>query len=163
MSAGNNRRISQAREVAEIVIRNSAHNSTQSLTRYQSANTMANINLNDSLLNNSDYLHETLAAGSARDGRMSAVRRFFCLFVTFDLLFTTLLWILCFVLIGEDIMTQLIKQVAHYTYETSLFDIVMSAGCRFILILLFYGILGINHWCVIAVSIPIESTHSSLK
>ena len=83
-------------------------------------------------------------------------------------------------------MTQLIKQVAHYTYETSLFDIVvcwciyylsliifllimftiylqMSAGCRFILILLFYGILGINHWCVIAVSIPIESTHSSLK
>ena len=29
------------------------------------------------------------------DGRMSAVRRFFCLFVTFDFLFTGLFWIIC--------------------------------------------------------------------
>lgn len=97
MSTGNNSRVTRAREVAEILIRSSAHNSTQSLTRYQSPNIMPIVNLNDSLLNNSEYLQETLAAGSTRDGRMSAVRRFFCLFVTFDLLFTTLLWILCFV------------------------------------------------------------------
>ncbi|KAF2355639.1 MENTAL domain [Trinorchestia longiramus] len=29
------------------------------------------------------------------DGRMSAVRRFFCLFVTFDMLFTSVFWIIC--------------------------------------------------------------------
>lgn len=97
MSTGSSSRLTRAREVAEILIHNSAHNSTQSLTHYQSINTAPNMNLNDSLLNNSEYLCETLAAGSTRDGRISAVRRFFCLFVTFDVLFTTLLWILCFV------------------------------------------------------------------
>lgn len=31
------------------------------------------------------------------DGRMSVVRRFFCLFVTFDLVFVSLLWLICIV------------------------------------------------------------------
>ena len=91
-------RSSQAREVAEILISNSAdysgHNS--SMTRHHTISNMP-VNLHDSLLHNEEYLHETLAAGAARDGRISAVRRFFCLFVTFDLLFTTLMWIICVV------------------------------------------------------------------
>lgn len=88
-------RSDQAREVAEILISNSADHSSQSLTRYHAINNMpANY---DSLYHNEDYLRETLAAGSLREGRISAVRRFFCLFVTFDFLFTTLMWIICLV------------------------------------------------------------------
>lgn len=43
-----------------------------------------------------DYIiSEDLLAGQRPDGRMSNVRRFFCLFVTFDFLFTSLMWIIC--------------------------------------------------------------------
>jgi hypothetical protein len=69
-----------------------------------------------------------LAAGSPRDGRISAVRRFFCLFVTFDFLFTALMWIICLVVIktsGENIQEMLIDQIVHYTIHGSLFDIVV--------------------------------------
>ena len=89
-------RSDQAREVAEILISNSADHSSQSLSRYHTINNMP-VNMHDSLYHNEDYLRETLAAGTPREGRISAVRRFFCLFVTFDFLFTTLLWIICLV------------------------------------------------------------------
>lgn len=36
-----------------------------------------------------DFIH-----GYPHEGRMSAVRRFFCLFVTFDVLFIGFLWII---------------------------------------------------------------------
>lgn len=36
-----------------------------------------------------------ILSGQTVDGRMSSVRRFFCLFVTFDLAFTGLLWLIC--------------------------------------------------------------------
>lgn len=43
-----------------------------------------------------DYIiSEDLLAGQRLDGRMSAVRRFFCLFVTFDFLFISLMWLIC--------------------------------------------------------------------
>lgn len=38
---------------------------------------------------------EDLIAGARHNGRMSNVRRFFCLFVTFDLLLTFLMWLIC--------------------------------------------------------------------
>ena len=38
---------------------------------------------------------EDLIAGHRPEGRMSSVRRFFCLFVTFDILFTSLMWLIC--------------------------------------------------------------------
>lgn len=44
-----------------------------------------------------DGFHEVLMAGMRYNGRMSNVRRFFCLFVTFDLLFTVLMWLICIV------------------------------------------------------------------
>lgn len=96
MSKNSKDRSDQAREVAEILISNSADHSSQSLTRYHMINNMPTV-LHDSLYHNEDYLRETLAAGSPREGRISAVRRFFCLFVTFDFLFTALLWIICLV------------------------------------------------------------------
>lgn len=40
-------------------------------------------------------INEHILAGQILEGRMSSVRRFFCLFVTFDLAFTGLMWLIC--------------------------------------------------------------------
>lgn len=89
------RRSERAREVAEILY-NSSHD--HSLSEQHSTNTvMVSNNLHDSLLSHRDYIHEAVTTGHSIEGRMSAVRRFFCLYVTFDLMFTSLIWIICFV------------------------------------------------------------------
>lgn len=81
---------------------------------------------------------------------MSVVRRFFCLFVTFDLIFVTLLWLICVVIPGENIYKALEYQIINYSIETSLFDVVVAAAVRFILLIFFYAMLKCNHWIIIA-------------
>lgn len=56
---------------------------------------------------------------------ISDVRRTFCLFVTFDLLFVTLLWIIELNVNG-GIENTLKKEVIHYDYYSSYFDIFVS-------------------------------------
>ncbi|NXS46551.1 STR3N protein, partial [Balaeniceps rex] len=56
---------------------------------------------------------------------ISDVRRTFCLFVTFDLLFITLLWIIELNVKG-GIETTLAKEVLQYDYSSSYFDIFVS-------------------------------------
>ncbi|ENN70685.1 hypothetical protein YQE_12630, partial [Dendroctonus ponderosae] len=119
-----------------------------------------------------DYIiSEDLLAGQRLDGRMSAVRRFFCLFVTFDFLFISLMWLICVMvsyvsnvhtkshiyqhshllqLNGQNIVNAFIEQILHYNIHESLFDIVLVAFMRFLLLILFYAILYINHWIVIS-------------
>ncbi|XP_062813705.1 STARD3 N-terminal-like protein isoform X4 [Anolis carolinensis] len=59
---------------------------------------------------------------------ISDVRRTFCLFVTFDLLFVTLLWIIELNVNG-GIENTLKKEVLHYDYHSSYFDIfLLSQG-----------------------------------
>ncbi|CAB3380027.1 Hypothetical predicted protein [Cloeon dipterum] len=100
-----------------------------------------------------EYLNEELLAGLRLGGQMSGVRRFFCLFLTFDLLFTFLMWFTCIMLIGNrDVVQALIDEVRYYNVHTSMFDIVMAAACRFTVLLLFYALLYINHWIIIALS-----------
>ncbi|KAL2717679.1 stAR-related lipid transfer protein 3 isoform X2 [Vespula squamosa] len=89
-----------------------------------------------SLTRTSDIvLSEDLIAGARQDGRMSNVRRFFCLFVTFDLLLTVLMWLICSMIAGENLETAFINQVVHYHIKTSLFDIVLTTTttCAFLL------------------------------
>ncbi|XP_017769535.1 PREDICTED: stAR-related lipid transfer protein 3 [Nicrophorus vespilloides] len=90
--------------------------------------------------------------GQALNGRMSSVRRFFCLFVTFDLLFTILMWLICIMLNGDNILSALSKQIYHYDVHTSLFDVILLAIFRFIVLLFFYAVLYVNSWVVIAIS-----------
>ncbi|XP_055837692.1 steroidogenic acute regulatory protein-like [Episyrphus balteatus] len=99
-----------------------------------------------------NLLSEDFLGGYMQDGRMSVVRRFFCLFVTFDLFFVSFLWIICIMLHGGTIMDALQKQVVHYTIYTSLFDVVGTAICRFVALVLFYGLFYMNHWSIIALS-----------
>ncbi|KAH8394786.1 hypothetical protein KR222_005614 [Zaprionus bogoriensis] len=95
---------------------------------------------------------EEFLGGYMQDGRMSVVRRFFCLFVTFDLVFVSLLWLICIVIGGDNIFQAFQKQVINYTIYTSLFDVVATALCRFIVLIFFYAMLYINHWSIIALS-----------
>lgn len=99
-----------------------------------------------------NLLSEDFIAGYMDEGRMSVVRRFFCLFVTFDVVFISLLWIICVMITGENIVHALQTQVLHYTIYTSLFDVVVTAFIRFIFLNLFYGLCHLNHWIVIALS-----------
>lgn len=99
-----------------------------------------------------NLLSEDFIAGYMDEGRMSVVRRFFCLFVTFDVVFISLLWIICVMITGDNIRHALETQVLHYTIEKSLFDVVVIALMRFIFLILFYGLCHLNHWIVIAVS-----------
>ncbi|XP_059614324.1 steroidogenic acute regulatory protein-like isoform X2 [Phlebotomus argentipes] len=99
-----------------------------------------------------NLITEDFLSGYQHDGRMSVIRRFFCLFVTFDLVFIALLWLICVMITGDNIYNALQTQVIHYTIYTSLFDVVMAAICRFVVLILFYAILYINHWIIIAAS-----------
>lgn len=96
---------------------------------------------------------EDLISGFMEDGRMSVVRRFFCLFVTFDLIFISLLWLISVMITGDNIRHAFDNQIVHYSIYTSLFDIVMAAICRFTVLILFYALIYMNHWIIIAVSI----------
>lgn len=40
----------------------------------------------------------------------------------------------------------------HYNIETSLFDVVIAAAIRFLLLSFFYGMMKINHWIIIALT-----------
>lgn len=125
-------------------------------------------------------LSDNFIAGFQEDGRMSVVRRFFSLFVTFDLIFTTLLWLISVVITGEKVQHAFVNQVLHYSIYTSLFDIgnvnsivvtnvnnyclnlyftVVAALCRFSVLILFYALIYLNHWIVIAVSASILFYH----
>ncbi|TMW41764.1 hypothetical protein DOY81_013157 [Sarcophaga bullata] len=99
-----------------------------------------------------NLITEEFLGGYMQDGRMSVVRRFFCLFVTFDLFFVSLLWLICIMINGDSILQALQKQILHYTVNESLFDVVAAAICRFIVLLFFYALLYINHWLIIALS-----------
>ncbi|XP_078049074.1 steroidogenic acute regulatory protein-like [Augochlora pura] len=97
-------------------------------------------------------LREDIIAGAMQNGRMSKVRRSFCLFVTFDLLLAFLMWLICTMIAGESLESAFMNQVVHYHIKTSLFDIVMAAICRFVVLLLFYALLHLNHWVFLALT-----------
>lgn len=87
---------------------------------------------------------------------ISDVRRTFCLFVTFDLLFITLLWIIELNLSGS-IKESLEKEVIHYDYRSSFFDIFLLAVFRFLCLQVGYAAFRLRHWWVIAVSTLVTS------
>ncbi|XP_045508180.1 steroidogenic acute regulatory protein-like [Colias croceus] len=124
------------REAAESLLGSMSNQPYRSLTQSQSVN----------------LLTEDLVAGHRPQGRMSSIRRFFCLFVTFDLLFTSLMWLICVVMRGETLAQIFTREIIHYDIKVSLFDIVLVAVIRFVILILFYAILYINNWSVIALS-----------
>ncbi|XP_033294471.1 STARD3 N-terminal-like protein isoform X3 [Orcinus orca] len=88
---------------------------------------------------------------------ISDVRRTFCLFVTFDLLFVTLLWIIELNVNG-GIENTLEKEVVQYDYYSSYFDIFLLAVFRFKVLILAYAVCRLRHWWAIAVSTPVDDS-----
>ncbi|XP_059818701.1 stAR-related lipid transfer protein 3-like [Hypanus sabinus] len=82
---------------------------------------------------------------------ISDVRRTFCLFVTFDLLFVSLLWILE-LNTKAGIEKNLKDEIIDYNFRTSFFDIFLLAVFRFLVLLLAYAVLRLRHWWVIAIT-----------
>jgi len=95
-------------------------------------------------------LTDDLVSGTQPNGRMSPVRRFFLLLCTFDLLFLSLLWIIAILVTGSDLSTEVRNQVLSYSIHTSMFDCICMAAIRFLLCMVFYGLLDVSHWWVIA-------------
>ncbi|KTG31473.1 hypothetical protein cypCar_00009553 [Cyprinus carpio] len=87
---------------------------------------------------------------------ISDVRRTFCLFVTFDLLFVTLLWIIELNVNG-GIQEQLRKEVLEYDYHQSFFDIFLLAVFRFAALILAYAVCKLRHWWAIAITTTITT------
>ncbi|XP_034939619.1 steroidogenic acute regulatory protein-like [Chelonus insularis] len=113
---------------------------------------------------NRDFIvNEEVIAGARHNNRMSSTRRFFCLLVTFDLLLTCLMWLLCTTIAGENISTAFVQQVLHYNISTSLFDIVFSTLTRFIVLLFFYALLQLNHWIIVALTTASTSAFLGAK
>ncbi|CAI5788100.1 MENTAL domain-containing protein [Podarcis lilfordi] len=87
---------------------------------------------------------------------ISDVRRTFCLFVTFDLLFITLLWIIELNVNG-GIEKTLEKEVLQYDYHSSYFDIFLLAVFRFMILILAYALCRLQHWWAIAFTTAVTS------
>ncbi|XP_025728491.1 STARD3 N-terminal-like protein isoform X1 [Callorhinus ursinus] len=105
---------------------------------------------------------------------ISDVRRTFCLFVTFDLLFVTLLWIIELNIISISLPGQtmsvlqigkvnggientLEKEVVQYDYYSSYFDIFLLAVFRFKVLILAYAVCRLRHWWAIALTTAVTS------
>ncbi|XP_054938534.1 stAR-related lipid transfer protein 3 isoform X2 [Physeter macrocephalus] len=93
---------------------------------------------------------------------ISDVRRTFCLFVTFDLLFISLLWIIE-LNTNTGIQKNLEQEIIHYSFKTSFFDIFVLAFFRFSGLLLGYAVLRLRHWWVIAVTTLVSSAFLIVK
>ncbi|KAH8402125.1 hypothetical protein KR009_009975 [Drosophila setifemur] len=135
---------------------NNAYSLQYDMCEYKSCrkcqNHFININTIPARAHSINLITEDFLAGYMQDGRMSVVRRFFCLFVTFDLVFVSLLWLICIVIDGDNIFNAFKKQILEYSIYKSLFDVVAIAICRFVVLIFFYAILYINHWSIIAFS-----------
>ncbi|XP_074055301.1 STARD3 N-terminal-like protein isoform X1 [Macrotis lagotis] len=93
---------------------------------------------------------------------ISDVRRTFCLFVTFDLLFVTLLWIIELNVNG-GIETTLEKEVMQYDYYSSYFDIFLLAVFRFKVLILAYAVCRLRHWWAVALTTAVTSAFLLVK
>ncbi|NWS29188.1 STAR3 protein, partial [Polioptila caerulea] len=93
---------------------------------------------------------------------ISDVRRTFCLFVTFDLLFISLLWIIE-LNTKVGIKENLKDEIINYKFKTSFFDIFLLALFRFVVLLLGYAAVRLRHWWVIAVTTLVSSAFLIVK
>ncbi|PNJ66563.1 STARD3 isoform 5 [Pongo abelii] len=98
-----------------------------------------------SSLSHSQSLSSHLLLPPEKRRAISDVRRTFCLFVTFDLLFISLLWIIE-LNTNTGIRKNLEQEIIQYNFKTSFFDIFVLALFRFSGLLLGYAVLRLQHW-----------------
>lgn len=72
---------------------------------------------------------ENIIAGARTNGSMSNVRRFFCLFVTFDFFFTCLMWLICTVVIKSLFRIQLVFWIPYIHKNKHVFILKFTLFC----------------------------------
>ncbi|XP_052441261.1 stAR-related lipid transfer protein 3 [Carassius gibelio] len=93
----------------------------------------------------------------------SDVRRTFCLFVTFDLLFITLLWFIELNVNKNSIEESLKNEVLNYNFKSSFFDIFLLAVFRFLCLELGYAVFRLRHWWVVAITTLVTTAFLTTK
>lgn len=88
-------------------------------------------------------------SGLEEDGKMSSVRRTFCLYALFDLGLMFILWVIYTQLIGQPGYEAFEDQVHRYNFKTSLFDTVMLSAVRITILLLAYGLYRLSRCWVV--------------
>lgn len=110
--------------------------------------------------------HHLLSRPESYEGRerkcISDVRRTFCLFVTFDLLFVSLLWIIELNVNG-GIMDRIVQEVVHIDYYCTFFDIFLLSAFRFIVLIFVYALLKVHHWWAVAITTAVSSVYLVVK
>eukprot|EP00058_Branchiostoma_floridae_P027453 XP_002612944.1 hypothetical protein BRAFLDRAFT_213400 [Branchiostoma floridae] len=83
-------------------------------------------------------------------GRISTVRRTFCLFLVFDFGLVVLIWLIFAIGNKKGGFPELERQVKKYTIKDSLFDVVLVSAARVTFMLLAYALFRLRHWWMIA-------------
>ncbi|TGZ47536.1 StAR-related lipid transfer protein 3 [Temnothorax longispinosus] len=97
----------QIRMAAEAILSGSINSQRSSVTQHSMTRTPDIV------------LTEDLILGARHNGRMSSVRRFYCLFVTFDLLLTFLMWLICTMISTATTCAFLIAKVFLFDWTSA--------------------------------------------
>ncbi|XP_065054014.1 stAR-related lipid transfer protein 3-like [Rhopilema esculentum] len=94
---------------------------------------------------------------------LSPVRRMFCLLSFFDFLLIVLLWIIYAQTTMDSLTKMFNKEVEEYKFKSSLFDFVVLAFVRCILLLFTYALLKSSKWYSVAVTTMLSTLMAILK
>ncbi|XP_029445377.1 STARD3 N-terminal-like protein [Rhinatrema bivittatum] len=129
----------------------------------RSSSLSSHVSLHDAYSINQAELMARIESYEGREKKgISDVRRTFCLFVTFDLLFVTLLWIIELNVNG-GIGPALVKEVMEYNYFNSFFDIFLLAVFRFKVLILAYAVCKLRHWWAVAFTTAVTTAFLLVK
>ncbi|KAK8760253.1 steroidogenic acute regulatory protein-like [Amblyomma americanum] len=93
---------------------------------------------------------EALKVGASVGKRISPVRRFFALLATFDVCFSSFLWILCAMLQYKSVKLVYEKEIVGYHISSSLFDMSILSALRFLVLVAAYIVFRMRHWLPVA-------------
>lgn len=105
-----------------------------------------------------------LQSSSGNFRSFSPSRRLFCLLTAFDFLSALFIWILrAHAFSGQRFKDALKKDVIHYKFDASLFDIVLLALWRMIVLLLAYAFCVSRKWYAVAVTTTVTTAFLLVK
>ncbi|KJH40787.1 START domain protein [Dictyocaulus viviparus] len=97
---------------------------------------------------------------------LSKDRRRFIIISIFDASLITLLWLLCTVTKGDDWRKAFLQEVNLFDpnfMNVSLFDIVLCAAVRMVVLILFFAVFVVHHWLPVAVTTSLSTIYIVIK
>ncbi|VDM42259.1 unnamed protein product [Toxocara canis] len=100
------------------------------------------------------------------DAGMGKDRRRFLIVSVFDFCLIVLLWLICTVTKGNDWATVFLREVDIFEAQfmkISLFDIVIIAVCRMLVLVFSYAVLLVDHWIPVAITTIVTTLFLVIK